>query len=119
MADTKPAELNPKTTHYEFFGPVGALFITVSVPAFTYALYFGCSEMSGGCPPPLDDVLPVIVASLSDITWWRSLWDPKAAIAYLAWYAFCVATWAVLPGDWVEGTLIRDGTRKKYKINGE
>lgn len=119
MAEDTKAELNPRTKGYEFFGPLGALFITVSVPAITYALYFGCSETSGGCPPPLDSLWPTITTSLSDCDWWKSLWDTQAAVAYLAWYAFCVVTWAVLPGDWVEGVLIRDGTRKKYKINGE
>lgn len=99
-------------------GPLGALFITISVPAFTYALYFGCSQASGGCPPSLDSLWPRVTASLSDCAWWKSLWDSQAAIAYLAWYAFCMVTWAVLPGDWIEGTLIRDGTRKQYKING-
>lgn len=118
MSDPPKAGLNPRTQHYEFLGPLGALFITISVPAFTYALYFACSETSGGCPPPLDTVWPRITTSVSDRSWWHSLWDSQAALAYLAWYAFCVATWAILPGDWIEGTLVRDGTRKQYKING-
>lgn len=29
-----------------------------------------------------------------------------------------VAAWAILPGDWVEGTELRNGKRQKYKING-
>ena len=37
---------------------------------------------------------------------------------YLGWYAFCVIAWLVLPGDWVEGTLMRNGKKMKYKING-
>lgn len=117
MADAK-AQLNPRTEHYEFLGPLGALFITIGVPATTYALYFGCSETSGGCPPALDTIQPTVVAAVSNPDWWKSLWDTKAAIMYLAWYAFCVVAWLVLPGDWIEGTLVRDGTKKQYKING-
>ncbi|KAI0801735.1 ERG4/ERG24 ergosterol biosynthesis protein [Irpex lacteus] len=115
-ADAK-AELNPRTTKYEFLGPPGALFITLSVPAFTYALFFGCSEKSGGCPPPLHTIVPSIQSAVTNENWWKSLWDSQAFVAYLAWYAFTVVAWAVLPGDWIEGTLIRDGSRKQYKIN--
>lgn len=122
MSSPKPvaqrdAELNPRTTKYEFFGPPGALFVTLSVPITTYALYFGCSEASGGCPPQLST--ETILAALNDPKWWKGLWDTEAAFLYLGWYAFCVAAWFVLPGDWVEGVTMRTGEKKKYKINGE
>ena len=116
MAKAQNGELNPKSTSYEFLGPPGALFITITVPAFTYALYFGCSEQAGGCHPPIDTDL--IVSSLSDLNWWKGIWDTEAAIAYLGWYAFTVAAWAILPGDWVSGTVMRNGQTKQYKING-
>ena len=91
------SDLNPRTKHYEFLGPPGALAITIGVPAMTYALYFGCSENHGGCPPPIDTSL--ILDSLSDLSWWKGLWDTQAAIAYFAWYAFVVVAWLILPGD--------------------
>lgn len=118
MAVSTKADLNPRTTSYEFLGPPGAFFITIAVPATTYALYFGCSEATGGCPPPVAGIWPSVSASLSNPEWWKSLWDTQAAALYLAWYVFCVVAWFVLPGDWVEGTTIRDGSTKKYKING-
>ena len=118
MADKKVAELNPRTQSYEFFGPPGALFITLSVPATTYALYFGCSEHSGGCPPPLATIWPSVKTSLENPEFWKSLWDKDAAVLYLVWYLYCVVCWFVLPGDWVEGTTMRDGRKKQYKING-
>jgi delta14-sterol reductase len=37
---------------------------------------------------------------------------------YFAWYAFCVFSWKVLPGDWIEGVTLRSGGKIKYKING-
>ncbi|KAH7903825.1 ERG4 ERG24 ergosterol biosynthesis protein, partial [Hygrophoropsis aurantiaca] len=110
------AELNPRTTTYEFLGPPGALLITLGVPATTYALYFACSE-AAGCPPPLALLPARFLAAVSDVQWWAGLWDTQAALAYAAWYAFCVAAWAVLPGDWVDGVQLRTGGRKKYKIN--
>lgn len=45
------SELNPRTTKYEFLGPLGAFAISVGVPIVMYALYYGCSEETGGCPP--------------------------------------------------------------------
>jgi hypothetical protein len=115
--------LNPRTTHREFFGVPGALTVTTIVPIVSYALYFGCSERTGGCPPPhaysWDAVKEAVVASVSDVNWWKGLWDNEAATLYFGWYAFCVVAWAVLPGDWVEGTQLRNGKRLQYKINGE
>ncbi|KAF8071825.1 ERG4/ERG24 ergosterol biosynthesis protein [Lyophyllum atratum] len=110
------SELNPRTTSYEFLGPPGALFVTTTVPIITYALYFGCSE-ANGCPPNLQTIPDQIVASMSNPDWWKSLWDTEATLMYLAWYAFCIVAWAVLPGDRVEGTTMRTGEKKSYKIN--
>ena len=110
------SDLNPRTKHYEFLGPPGAFAITIGIPTLTYALYFGCSEHTGGCPPPINTEL--IIDTLSDPSWWKGLWDTQATIAYLAWYFSVVAAWLVLPGDWVEGIPMRNGLKKKYKING-
>jgi hypothetical protein len=121
MSSSKPtaksAELNPRTTSYEFLGPPGALFVTLAVPFFTYALYFGCSE-GRGCPPNLQTIPDQFITSLSDPEWWKGLWDTQATLMYLAWYTFCIVAWAVVPGDHVEGTTMRNGQKKKYKING-
>lgn len=145
--NTLQAELNPRTINYEFMGPAGAFLITLAIPAVTYLLYFGCSERAGGCPPAhlfpsypslhdavssgnTADAVELVKTSagiigeslkvaVTDPEWWKGLWDPKAALMYAAWYAFCVVSWAVLPGDEVEGTVLRTGGRQKYKINGE
>jgi delta14-sterol reductase len=122
MSSSKPAakaaELNPRTTSYEFLGPPGALFVTITVPLVTYALYFGCSEAAGGCPPNLSTILDQVKAALSNPAFWKGLWDTEASLMYFAWYTFCVVAWAVLPGDRIEGTTLRTGEKKKYKING-
>ncbi|EIN12735.1 ERG4/ERG24 ergosterol biosynthesis protein [Punctularia strigosozonata HHB-11173 SS5] len=117
VAKQDTSELNPKTRGYEFFGPPGALFVTLSVPLTTYGLYYTCSETSGGCPPPLS-LLPLrFLDAVGDVEFWKSLWDTKAAAIYFGWYAFCVLAWAIIPGDWVEGVTMRNGEKKKYKIN--
>ncbi|KAG6377700.1 ERG4/ERG24 ergosterol biosynthesis protein [Boletus reticuloceps] len=102
-------------------GPPGALLVTVGVPLMTYLLYFGCSESAGACPPSYVFSPSLLAAhiqeTITDSQWWASLWDTEAALIYLAWYAFCVVAWAILPGDWVEGLTMRNGQKKKYKIN--
>jgi hypothetical protein len=112
------SERNPKTTHYEFFGPPGAAFVSLTVPLTIYGLYFTCSEASGGCPPPLWSLPFNFVRSVRDLDWWASLFDGKATAAYFAWYAFTVLAWYILPGDWVEGPELRSGGRLSYKVNG-
>ncbi|KAF8598461.1 ERG4/ERG24 ergosterol biosynthesis protein [Ceratobasidium sp. AG-I] len=108
---------NPKTNHFEFFGPPGATFVSLAVPLTIYGLYFTCSEASGGCPPPLWSIPFNFVRAVEDKDWWLSLFDAKASIAYAGWYVYTLAAWLILPGDWVEGTELRTGGRIKYKIN--
>ncbi|KAF8701394.1 ERG4 ERG24 ergosterol biosynthesis protein, partial [Rhizoctonia solani] len=118
MADKQvQVQRNPRTTHYEFFGPLGTTFVSVTVPIVIYALYFTCSEQAGGCPPPLWSIPFNFVRAVESIDWWKNLFDKEATIAYAAWYAFTVAAWWLLPGDWVEGTELRTGGRIQYKIN--
>ncbi|KDR79042.1 hypothetical protein GALMADRAFT_138002 [Galerina marginata CBS 339.88] len=114
MTDDK---LNPRSPHYEFLGPPGALAITLGVPFITYLLYFGCSEAAGGCLPQPSSIPDRILSSVSNPNWWKGLWDTEASLMYLGWYAFCVVAWAVLPGDQVAGTTLRNGGKKQYKIN--
>ncbi len=111
--------LNPRTTEYQFFGPPGALLVTICSPLIAYLLYFGCSEENGGCPPRSYAAwIPSIISSIQRLDWWASLWDTEATIIYLAWYIFCVVAWAVLPGDDFQGVVMRNGQRKTYKVNG-
>ena len=59
-----------------------------------------------------------VLDTLQKPEFWKSLWDTEAMLMYLGWYTFCVVAWLVLPGDWIEGTLMRNGKKLKYKING-
>lgn len=83
-------------------------------PLTVYALYFTCSSPSG-CPAPLSAWAPNFLS----LDWLQGFLNPTAFAIYGAWYAFCVAAWKLLPGEWVDGTEMRDGQRKSYKINGQ
>ncbi|BFZ53301.1 erg24, C-14 sterol reductase [Savitreella phatthalungensis] len=91
-------DFNPVTTQFEFFGPPGALAVTLLTPAFTYILYAVCNEG----PPRIPQK-------------WFSL---EASALYTGWFALHVILWLVLPGKWVEGQRLRDGTILEYKMNG-
>jgi delta14-sterol reductase len=111
--------LNPRSKHYEFGGPLGALFVTLVVPFTAYSLYFACNEPAGGCPPKAWDLLATrALDAVANPQWWLGLWDTRASAIYAAWYAFCVIAWAVLPGDTIEGIELRNGQKLKYKMNG-
>ncbi|KAI0051145.1 ERG4/ERG24 ergosterol biosynthesis protein [Auriscalpium vulgare] len=109
----KDAPLNPRTTSYEFLGPPGALAVTLGVPFLTYALYFGCNEST----PPLALLYPSFINAIYSKDFWISLWDVQAFKLYYSWYTFCVVAWAILPGDWVKGTQLRNGHYQHYKVN--
>lgn len=112
------SQLNPQSKATEFFGPIGTLGVTIVAPLTAYFLFYACNE-STGCPPTTRLDWIKVRDNFAD---WPSvagqLWEWKAAGVYLAWYAFTVVCWAVLPGDEVQGNLLRNGTRKTYKMNG-
>lgn len=109
--------MNPRGASYEFGGPLGAFVIILIVLILVYSLYFGRSDQNG-CPSLFVSVRNLDISTLGNPDFWEDLWDTEATLVYLTWYTFCVVSWAVLPGDWVEGLPMRDGKRMKYKING-
>jgi delta14-sterol reductase len=110
-------DLNPRSKPTEFLGPIGTTVVTFLTPLIAYLLFFGCNSATG-CPSLSPEPY---VRGLSN--GWPSingkLWDWKAAGVYAVWYAYTVICWNVLPGQKVEGTLLRDGTRKVYNLNGK
>ena len=117
MTKEAATTLNPKTTKYSFFGPVGTGAITLLTPLITYALYFACpnSYDDGTCQLLQKPALE----RLAQCDFWKSLFDLEVFGVYLAWYLFTVVAWAIIPAQWVRGTQLRDGTFKYYKMNGE
>jgi len=117
MSTSKSTSLfNPRTTTYEFCGPIGAFAVSFGVPFLLYALFFACNE-TNGCPPSDVQVLHNFVQSVQTLEWWKGLWDTEATLIYIGWYSFCIVAWYILPGDWIEGVKLRTGETKKYKIN--
>lgn len=103
------APVNPRTTHYEFFGPVGATFLVLTLPLTTYALYFLCPS-AAHCS--LFELPPLPSAG--------DLFNLEAFAVFLAWFAFQALLYVVLPGGEGEGLPIKrlNNQRLKYKFNG-
>jgi hypothetical protein len=110
-------ELNPRSKPTEFLGPAGTTVVTFLTPLMAYLLFFGCNPTTG-CPSLSLDTYKVGFQN-----GWPAingkLWDWGAAGVYAGWYAFTVICWNILPGEQVEGTVLRDGKRKMYNLNGK
>lgn len=118
MISKKPLH-NPKTTEYEFLGPIGAFLMITSLPSLVYLLHLGCQPE--GCPSPalVKQLLnPQQLAQFFSIENILSLFDLQAFIAYVGYLSYLVLAWYLIPGRWVEGTQLRDGSKLKYKENG-
>lgn len=94
--EAKDDKINPKTTHFEFFGPLGTLFVTFATPITTYALYYLCNH----------NTEHVEIYKLTSLN------------TYCNWFAYLALLWFIIPGNWVEGPPLRTGERLSYKING-
>lgn len=110
-------ELNPRSKPTEFLGPAGTTVVTFLTPLMAYLLFFGCNPTTG-CPSLSLDTYKVGFQN-----GWPAingkLWDWGAAGVYAGWYAFTVICWNILPGEQVEGTVLRNGKRKMYNLNGK
>ncbi|RGB30308.1 ERG4/ERG24 ergosterol biosynthesis protein [Rhizophagus diaphanus] len=118
MTSKKPLH-NPKTTEYEFLGPIGAFLMITVLPSLVYLLHLGCQPE--GCPSPalVKQLLnPQQLAQFFSTENILSLFDLQSFIAYVGYLSYLVLAWYLVPGRWVEGTQLRDGSKLKYKENG-
>lgn len=92
-----------------FGGPLGALALTLIMPAVTFYLW-SCVALHGGSlwlPTSLDDALAMIPAP----TW-------RAAAILAGWLGLHAILQLVCPGKIVTGALLPNGERLQYKLNG-
>ncbi|KAI9322087.1 ergosterol biosynthesis ERG4/ERG24 [Dichotomocladium elegans] len=113
--------VNPKTEHYEFGGPFGAFAMITLLPIVVLAFALGCD--SEGYDPFqrtygfLNDLLAgkfsrdVLLAMVTSV-------NPYAFLWYILFVCQLTAFAIWLPGDCLDGTKLRDGSRLKYKLNG-
>jgi hypothetical protein len=117
IAKSTAKELNPRSKPTEFLGPAGTTVVTFLTPLMAYLLFFGCNPTTGCLSLPLDTYKVGFQNGWPAIN--GKLWDWGAAGVYAGWYAFTVICWNILPGEQVEGTVLRNGKRKMYNFNGK
>jgi Delta14-sterol reductase len=105
----------PKTSRqkpeYEFLGPyLGPIGIILGLPFVCYMLVFACNAQ--GClrlTPHFN--LPGFLPTQKFFTW-------EATAVAFGWFFFQVALHIILPGQKAQGTLLSNGKRLDYKLNG-
>jgi delta14-sterol reductase len=102
MADGKP--------HFEFLGPHGPLGIILALPLVCYGLVFACN--SQGCL----HLVPHF--SLPGFPEGQAFFSLEALAVFLGWFGLLVILHLLLPGERAQGTVLPDGSRLKYKLNG-
>jgi len=100
----KEQPLNPKTTKFEFGGCLGALFLSLFLPVFTVFINLQLTPDAKFSTDPLYYLNPCRSSEV---------WIP-----YLCWFGVLAVFDIILPGKTMFGTLLRDDTKLKYKING-
>lgn len=114
----QPKVLNPKTQHYEFGGPIGAMGMIVLLPVLVLFLATSCDATGYPAKAFLDDWQSFLLSKLTK-DFLYSLYDPSAFAVYFCYIAILAIFYMTLPGNNVPGTVLRDGTRHKYKMNGK
>lgn len=95
---------------YEFMGPVlGPMVIMVALPAVCYGLVYACNA---------EDCLSLADLSLPGLAPHTQLISTEAFTAILGWLAFQIVLHLMLPGQHIQGTLLSNGKRLTYKVNG-
>lgn len=111
-------KLNPKTTHPDFNGWSGALTLSIGLPLLCNVLYFTCNDQ--GCPASWSSLETYKQMLTPGSPLYRPLFSWGALGVYAAWFLFLAVLDRIVPGETVDGTLLRDGkTRLKYLFNGK
>lgn len=109
--------VNKKTTEKEFGGVLGALSISLGLPALICFLYFCCNENYTVEGVSLD--LAKIKSQALAIDWTNDIFlNYLNWKFYLSWFFGLLALDLVVPGQRLHGTTLVDGTKLEYKING-
>ncbi|KAJ2817629.1 erg24, C-14 sterol reductase, partial [Coemansia furcata] len=109
------AQLNPRTTHREFFGFPGSVAVMTITTIVLYVWNFSCSEATGCQLPVTGSQWAAIAAHAAD---YRSYLSLEALAYYVLWWSWLAMLYFVIPGRTVQGVALRNGQRLDYPING-
>ncbi|KAJ2513177.1 erg24, C-14 sterol reductase [Coemansia sp. RSA 1939] len=115
MGSASKRPLNPRTTHREFFGVPGAVAVMCITVAVVNVWYFSCNEKTGCQLPTTRHQWSAIVAGVSN---YQAYVSADAMAKYVLWWAWLAMLCLVVPCSYVQGTVMRNGKRLAYPING-
>ena len=110
-----------KEDHFEFGGPIGAVFLPLVLFGTVYLLYFGAH---GDCILSIETILngkgiTCFKDQISSQSLFSLIFPTKESFSIiLSWFLFQMFLERILPGDVVEGTQLSNGQKLKYNING-
>ena len=95
---------------YEFSGPlIGPIALIIGLPTICYLLFYACN--AHGCASwTAISYLPGF-GDTPLITW-------SGLLVYIGWFVFVTLLHLTLPGTWVTGTTLPNGSVLEYKLNG-
>merc|ERR1711907_367331 len=93
---------------YEFGGPVNVIFMMLGLPIGVWALFLACNANS--CAAPVMTQLPDLAA--------YTFYSHEAVAVVGLWFVWLTVLWIIVPGEWVAGCPLSDGSRLQYKMNG-
>eukprot|EP01100_Stratorugosa_tubuloviscum_P015207 TRINITY_DN8589_c0_g1_i1.p1 TRINITY_DN8589_c0_g1~~TRINITY_DN8589_c0_g1_i1.p1 ORF type:complete len:454 (-),score=163.97 TRINITY_DN8589_c0_g1_i1:81-1385(-) len=109
----KNTKNNKKVNHskfgYEFGGPVGTFLITLILPIFTIAMFFFCNEKG---------TLNLKPFKIPEFQLPQTIFTREAFGVFIGWFIFQAILHLIVPGKTMDGVLLSNGKRLKYKING-
>jgi Delta14-sterol reductase len=98
----------------------GVTVISLALPIVTYSLLFLCNGESG-CPAPslLSPSTLTLEKLQKDVNWQGlpSVFNVEALLATFGWYGLSLVLYAILPAQEVDGTLLSNGVKLKYRLN--
>ena len=100
----------------------GAFVISFGLPLLCYAFVFLCNDISGCPAPSLLHPSSFSLEQLKREVGWpgiSGLVTTNAVLGTLGYYLLSLTLYAFLPATKTEGTVLRNGSRLKYRFNGK
>lgn len=100
----------------------GAFVISFGLPLLCYAFAFLCNDISGCPAPSLLHPSTLDLEQLKREVGWpgvSGLFTTKAFLGTLGYYLLSLTLYSFLPATEVDGTVLQNGARLKYRFNGE
>jgi delta14-sterol reductase len=101
---------------FEFGGPIGTLFVVISLPFVILGLFFVCNKDICLNLNFRDFSFSAFVAQLPQQ--WSDLFNVHAVTMFLGWMGLQVLLERLLPGEVAEGVVLPTGKRLPYTISG-